>query len=669
MKKHFKSLKSQLFVIFAAFVLISSLSAVFTAYYYKQKTEIEKTTQAFVEVENLLLKAFKEQENFFNFETLNEDFFIQGESSFIAEYNLLYEQIVSQLQKLKGSKQLKVENENNIAQLKKSLIRFDSLFSKTVDAIQYRGFKNQGLEGKMRHLIHQLEQAKYIPIQEVLSLRRHEKDYILRQDSAYIKKHKKLVEKNLKRLNSIPQTEALDKELELLKNYSTLFQELADYEQKIGLKTNSALKGALNREVFEIQKLVEKSKKNALIHQSALNERLQFSLITFWVLFLFFGLLFCYQLANKLSKRITSLSRHINYFVNTNFTARMTMPQQKREDEVGLLWNNILRMETEIINYLELFKEKVDEKTIEIQLQKEKLEKQKILLQQKKEESEQQNKDLVDGIKYASRIQEALLPNSATFQKQIEKGFVYFAPKDIVSGDIYYTKRLKTRKGKESVFSVIDCTGHGVPGAFMSVLATQAIDHAMVNKKRKEMAELLQDANNYIYTALKYYNNRFEEHTKDGMELAIGKLNRSIMQFQYAGANRPIYLVRHKKKRILNTENVQFKLLEEGDYYLYELQTNKFTLGTLNSIKSRGIQQFEIMVEEGDMIYMSTDGYADQFGGSKGKKLMAKKLKSFLISISSLEEETQKQLLKEYFLKWKGRNEQVDDVCLMGVRV
>ena len=119
----------------------------------------------------------------------------------------------------------------------------------------------------------------------------------------------------------------------------------------------------------------------------------------------------------------------------------------------------------------------------------------------------------------------------------------------------------------------------------------------------------------------------------------------------------------------MNTENVQFKLLEKGDYYLYELQTNKFTLGTLNSIKSRGIQQFEIMVEEGDMIYMSTDGYADQFGGSKGKKLMAKKLKSFLISISSLEEETQKQLLKEYFLKWKGRNEQVDDVCLMGVRV
>lgn len=670
MKKHFKSLKSQLFIIFSAFVLLSLLAAVFTGYYYREKEQISQVSQEFVKLENLLLKAFKEQENFFNFETVNETFFIRGESPFIRAYNNHQKAIQLKLKKLSKSKLLSEKSTESIQRIQRSINTFDSLFHKIIVAIEYRGFRNQGLEGEMRNLVHQLEEADYLQIHEVLSLRRHEKDFILRQDSIYLQKHSKLVEKSLNRLKQLPQNESLKKEIELLENYAALFQELAEYEQEIGIKSNSGLKNALNQEVFAIQELFVKSKEEALAYQNRLNKNLQLSLFSFWAAFISIGLLLCYQLANRLSKRITSLSRHINYFVNTNFTARMKMPQQKKEDEVGLLWNNILKMETEIIDYLELFKEKVDEKTLEIQLQKEKLEKQKQLLQQKNEESEQQNKDLLDGIKYAWRIQQALLPNEATFQKQIEKGFVYFLPKDIVSGDIYYTKRLKTKKGKENIFSVIDCTGHGVPGAFMSVLATQAIDDAISHKKCKDPAEILQEANNYIYAALKYYNKSFDEaETKDGMDLAIGKLNRKTGKLYYASANRPIYLVRKKGQEKPKLPEESYRCFEGENEMLYELFPQKFTLGTLNTLKSKLIVGKIVDVLEGDMIYLSTDGYADQFGGEKEKKLMTKKLKQLLTKTYSLEEESQRQILNEYFLEWKGKCEQVDDVCLMGVRV
>lgn len=670
MKKHFRSLKSQLFVIFSAFVLLSLLAAGFTANYYREKEQIEQVSQEFVELETLLLKAFKEQENFFNFETVNEPFFIHGRSPFIREYKHHHVKIQQKLRKLTDSPLLSDESTKSIHQIKGSIQTFDSLFSEIIVAIKHRGFKNQGLEGEMRNLVHQLEKANFLTIEEVLSLRRHEKDFILRQDSIYIQKHKKLVKNSLNRLRQTPQNMSLKNEIELLEDYATLFQELAQYEQYIGIKSNSGLKNALNKEVFAIQELFEKSKKQAYAYQEGLGKQLQLSLLTFWTAFIIIGLLLCYHLANRLSKRITSLSRHINYFVNTNFTARMKMPLQKKEDEVGLLWNNVLKMETEIIDYLELFKEKVNEKTLKIELQKEKLQKQKQLLQHKNAESEQQNKDLLAGIKYAWRIQQALLPNEATFQKQIEKGFVFFLPKDIVSGDIYFTKRTKTKKGKESIFSVIDCTGHGVPGAFMSVLATQAIDDAITHKKCKEPADILQQANNYIYAALKYYNNRFDEsETKDGMDLAIGKLNRKEGKLYYATANRPIYLVRSKNKSKPNIELEKYRCLEGHNEMLYELLPQKFTLGTLNTLNSKLIRGEVIDVYDGDMIYLSTDGYADQFGGKKGKKFMTKKLKELLIKIQSLPEENQQQILDENFSEWKGKCEQVDDVCLMGVRV
>lgn len=263
---------------------------------------------------------------------------------------------------------------------------------------------------------------------------------------------------------------------------------------------------------------------------------------------------------------------------------------------------------------------------------------------------ESRNKEMVESIEYAKGLQDALLSNSDQ-QIDVETEFVLFEPKDIVSGDFYWMNK----KVKSSTYCVSDCTGHGVPGAFISALGINNLSEIVNNKIAKEPSDILLNLDEKISNTLKSRN--------DGMDITIVKLKDNILSC--SGANNPIYIVR-------NVANVELSMdgLEESvrtkTHILYKVKTDKTYIG---ENKLDNYTQVDVKLEKGDSFYMITDGYADQFGGSKNKKFMYKKLQRLLLSMQSMSMLEQKDKLKSSLENWMGDNEQVDDITILGKKI
>ncbi len=294
--------------------------------------------------------------------------------------------------------------------------------------------------------------------------------------------------------------------------------------------------------------------------------------------------------------------------------------------------------------------------------------KQKQLIEQQKFEVEQQkiivdnkNKEITDSIIYARRIQQAILPPKEVLSKNLENGFILYKPKDVVSGDFYWmeSSNINTNGALEkAVFlAAADCTGHGVPGAMVSVVCNNALNRAVREFKLTNPAEILDKVRLLVIETFE----KSEEEVNDGMDIALcsltfqipsAELNESetVATLQYAGANNALYMVKTNDKE-----------------KLVEIKPNKQPIGKVDNPEP--FTQHTIKLQKGDTIYMFTDGFADQFGGKKGKKLMYKPFKNLLLSIQDKTMNEQKTMLEQYFEDWKGNLEQVDDVCVIGVRI
>ncbi len=254
----------------------------------------------------------------------------------------------------------------------------------------------------------------------------------------------------------------------------------------------------------------------------------------------------------------------------------------------------------------------------------------------------QKNKDITDSINYAKRIQDSMLPSLKAMQQALPGLFVLFKPKDIVSGDFYWYAE---NKGKVYI-AAADCTGHGVPGAFMSMIGNDKLNHAVVEKQLSEPSEILFSLNHTVKEVLQ--QNQGETSANDGMDIALCAIDLKSKQLNFAGANRPLYIIRRGE--------------------IIELKPTKAAVGGHTS----ATQEFEeksFVFETGDSIYLFSDGYADQFGGQGGKKLMTGKFKEILISLASRSPFEQQAALEDQFIEWKGELEQVDDVLVIGIKI
>jgi serine phosphatase RsbU (regulator of sigma subunit)/uncharacterized protein HemY len=255
---------------------------------------------------------------------------------------------------------------------------------------------------------------------------------------------------------------------------------------------------------------------------------------------------------------------------------------------------------------------------------------------------EHQKKEITDSIEYAKTIQHAMLPNENEIRELFPQSFVLFKPKDIVSGDFYWFRKFNNIH----FVAAADCTGHGVPGAFMSMIGNDKLNFALQEKKHILPSEILGELNRGVKNALK--QNDLSSKSRDGMDIVLCAFDPKNKTVNYSGANRTLY---HISKGELK-EYPPTKSAIGG----FTSENFEYTLKTIN-------------YSEGDIFYLFTDGYPDQFGGEKGKKLMIKNFKQFLLSISEKPMDIQKQELDKTFETWKGSFEQIDDVLVIGVRV
>jgi len=265
------------------------------------------------------------------------------------------------------------------------------------------------------------------------------------------------------------------------------------------------------------------------------------------------------------------------------------------------------------------------------------------------------NKEITDSIKYAQRIQNAVLPSAENLQEIFEEFFIIYKPKSIVSGDFYWATRIE----ELTIFCIADCTGHGVPGAFMSMLGVSFLNEIVRKNLETNPSEILNDIRQHVMSSLTECNENFIK--LDGMDMGLCVLNNKTLTLQFAGANIPCWIV---PKLVEKKMNVNHGIIYNG---LVELKANRMPLAFYEQMEPFTHTVFKL--SKGDTIYLASDGFADQFGGPELKKFQRSRLVKIISSSNIFPLNQQKDLFENIFNEWKGHNNQTDDVTLLGVKV
>ncbi|MFO7923922.1 MAG: SpoIIE family protein phosphatase [Bacteroidales bacterium] len=249
------------------------------------------------------------------------------------------------------------------------------------------------------------------------------------------------------------------------------------------------------------------------------------------------------------------------------------------------------------------------------------------------------NREIIDSLNYAKLIQQALLPSHKTMKKLLGDYFTLFMPKDVVSGDFFWA----ALKNRQTYIVAADCTGHGVPGALMSILGISFLNdvvrtdcshmaNRILNRLREKVMEALHQTGNF-------------NESKDGMDLSMCIIDHDKSSLQYSGANNPLYIIRNNK--------------------LHEIKADKMPVG-INAVDEETFSNNSVKIRKNDRIYMFSDGYPDQFGGPKGKKFKYRPFKQLLLDIHRKNMSDQHSVLYDTIVNWMGNNEQIDDILVLG---
>lgn len=339
------------------------------------------------------------------------------------------------------------------------------------------------------------------------------------------------------------------------------------------------------------------------------------------------------EMGTALNELIQSMRQTTDFAKQTgsgNFNASYT-PLSK-DDSLGLA---LIKMRDDLAENERFLEQKVIERTEQVVRQKEEIE-------NKNEELEILYKQVTDSIHYAKRIQEAILPPNHFIEKVLPQSFVLYKPKDIVSGDFYWIEK----KHKLVYFAAVDCTGHGVPGAFMSLVGHNILKDIINNTAIIKPSEIMDRLREGVVNTL--HADKAGQETKDGMDMTLCCINYQTLELQFAAAFNPLYIVRNGM--------------------LVEHKANKFPIGAFIGEKTN-FDNNTIQLQKGDQVFIFSDGYADQFGGPKGKKFMIGNFRKLLIQITELQPAAQKQQLDSILTEWQGDQEQVDDVLVIGVKI
>ena len=283
-------------------------------------------------------------------------------------------------------------------------------------------------------------------------------------------------------------------------------------------------------------------------------------------------------------------------------------------------------------------------------------------------EIRKQKEELTDSIEYASRIQQALLPSDRLLEEHHLEHFILFRPRDIVSGDFYW---MAAKSGKLIVV-VADCTGHGVPGAFMSMLGMTFLDEIIEKEEVTDTASILDKLRNHVITSLKQSGKTIRESTRDGMDMSLITIDLETKEIQFSGAYNPLYLVRplnrSEKRKVNKGEELDLPRgsMHNDKHVLIQVRADQMPVGITEKPTP-----FTASVHpyDGYSIYMFTDGYLDQFGGERGKKFMSRNFKKLVLELQSVPLNEQGTAMEKILVNWMGNISQIDDILVMGLRI
>ncbi len=264
------------------------------------------------------------------------------------------------------------------------------------------------------------------------------------------------------------------------------------------------------------------------------------------------------------------------------------------------------------------------------------------IIEEQKAIVEEKNQKITDSITYAKRLQSAILPSDKIVQSYLDQSFIFYQPKDIVAGDFYWMDQSKDR----IIFAAADCTGHGVPGAFVSIVCHNALNRSVREFGMTKASDILDKTRELVVEQFQ----ESDDDVKDGMDISLCCYDIKSKKLDFAAANNRLFLVRK----------------DNGRMVMEDIKGDKQPIGQFDH--PTPFENHEIQLRKGDTVYLSTDGFPDQFGGPKGKKYMYKRFKELLVGLFENPMDQQKELLRMAFESWRGEEEQLDDVCVLGMR-
>jgi serine phosphatase RsbU (regulator of sigma subunit) len=377
-----------------------------------------------------------------------------------------------------------------------------------------------------------------------------------------------------------------------------------------------------------------------------------FSIILFTIIEILLSYIFHINIGNTFINVIAISPLSIPLSMATYLAREMTLNNKSLEKQIieiqRLSEENIVkeREKQKIVEEQNIVLEKqVKERTAEIEHQKEEIESQRDLVTIQKEKIEEIHKEVTDSINYAKRIQTSTLPNIRLLGDFFSDLFILFKPKDVVSGDFYWFAKVEN----QIVVTVADCTGHGVPGAFMSMLGMSLLKEIVINEYITQPDIILKRLRKGVIKALGQTGTSGEQ--KDGMDISLCSINLETLEMQWAGANNPCLIIKDGK--------------------MIELKADKMPIAIFDIMDKFNLQY--VKLQKNDIIYIASDGYADQFGGPDNKKFMSTRFKEFLLTISNKSMVEQKDLLDKTVEDWKNnyeiKNDQTDDITVLAIKI
>jgi len=634
-------------------------------WYDAQMHRIEQLTATLSQIDLDIRQTDKLERDFFSSEALNLDFYETVDSYCVFQHRELTSKLRNNLLDLRTHPLIPSTNlRHRIDTLRRSVIKYEATFDDLVTKIYQRGFKNQGYEGKMSE---HLDSLLKTPLDKLLlyKIRQAEQHFLLYKEEAQIEQVNALLielqnhietftEKEYR--NITIRTENRTEWKELVNKYETLWRRLAGTERKIGYRSKLGLKGKLNQLSNQIEIAIEDI--NREIHKDSENFRIQSRKRLIWVVTasIFLNLILGLWMIRKLGTPIKRISETIHNVIESDFSVEWKPIPIQHKDEIGrlskdvnLLVSRILERTAEVLQQnekLQAQKAELEQQTEEILAQRDLVESQNQsifaqneYLEAQQEKIQLQNKNITASINYAKRIQKAMLPSQNLLEEILPKSFVYFNPRDIVSGDFYFF----AEKDDKIVIAAVDCTGHGVPGAFMSVIGNDLLTQIVVWRGITESNLILNELHNGVVQTLK----QEETENRDGMDISLCVLNTTTNEIQYSGAKNSLLYITPNGK-------------------INQIKGDRYHVGGVAKQLERDFTAHTLTPEKGTRFYLLTDGYLDQFGGKHSKKyskrrfqLLIEKLKSF--HIFELKHEVERN-----FIEWKGGEKQIDDVLVIG---